>query len=119
MRSFYMTGSCMRFVPATTLPRMSSNGLARHRCARARFVGWTLTFLLTGACGTGGVTSAAGPDGPAQTAYTPPAGQGPIVVGLSRHSGPGLYHGYAAQLSRLRYYSVLVHGQEIPPPGQD
>src|SRR2546428_2412393 len=95
---------------------MSSNGLARHRCARARFVGWTLTFLLTGACGTGGVTTAAGPDGPAQTAHTPPAGQSPIVVVLSGHPGPRLYHGHAAELSPLRYYSVLLDGQGIPPP---
>src|SRR2546422_6406744 len=111
MRSFYMTGSCMRFVPATTLPRMSSNGLARHRCARARFVGWTLTFLLTGACGTGGVTTTAGPDGPAPTAHAPPPRKGPIVVVLSRHSGPRPYYRYAAQLSPLRYLSVLLHRQ--------
>src|SRR5438876_11329975 len=98
---------------------MSSNGLARHRCARARFVGWTLTFLMTGACGTGGVTTAAGPDGPAQTAYTPPAGKGPIVVVLSGHSGPGLYHGYAAEPSRPGYYSVLLGGQDNPTREQD
>src|SRR2546426_11233365 len=114
MRSFYMTGSCMRFVPATTLPRMSSNGLARHRCARARFVGWTLTFLLTGACGTGGVTTTAGPGGPAPTAHAPPPGQGPIVVGLSRPPGPRLYHRYTAQLSPLGYFSGVAAGEGIP-----
>src|SRR5438876_12219104 len=97
---------------------MSSNGLARHRCARARFVEWTLTFLMTGACGTGGVTTAAGPDGPAQTAYTPPAGKGPIAVVLPGHSGPGLYHGYAAELSRPGHYPPLPDGQDLLPPDQ-
>src|SRR2546427_8806551 len=98
---------------------MSSNGLARHRCARARFVGWTLTFLLTGACGTGGVTTTAGPDGPAQTAHAPPAGKSPIGVVLSGHSGPRLYHGYAAELSPLGYFSVLLDGQGILTREQD
>jgi pimeloyl-ACP methyl ester carboxylesterase len=98
---------------------MSSNGPARHRFAGARLVGWTLTFLATAACGTGGVTSAAGPEGPAQTAYAPPAGKGPIVVVLSGHSGPGLYHGYAAELSRLGYYTVLLDGKDILTREQD
>jgi len=98
---------------------MSSNALAGHRCASARLVGWALTFLATGACGTGGVTTAAGPDGPAQTAYAPPAGKGPVVVVLSGHSGPGLYHGYAAELSRLGYYTVLIDGKDILTREQD
>jgi len=34
-------------------------------------------------------------------------------VVLSGHSGPGLYHGYAAELSRLGYYSVLLDGKDI------
>src|SRR2546422_6698107 len=38
--------------PYTTLFRSIVERARAPRCARARFVGWTLTFLLTGACGT-------------------------------------------------------------------
>ncbi len=78
-----------------------------------------LVLLATGGCATGLETTAAGPEGPAETAYAPAGGQGPIVVVLSGHSGPGLYHGYAAELARLGYYTVLLDGKDILTREQD
>ena len=51
--------------------------------------------------------SGAGLDGPAQTAYAPPAGKGPIVVLLSGQSGPGYYQPIAAEVAKLGYYANL------------
>ena len=67
----------------------------------------------------GGLTTAAGPDGPAQTAYPPPAGRGPLVVLLSGHSGPGYYHPIAQEVAKLGYYVVLLDGKDILTREQD
>ena len=67
---------------------------------------WVLVILATSACATGGATTSAGPEGPAQTVYAPPSGTGPIVVLLSGHSGPGLY-------------TVLLDGKDILTREQD
>jgi len=56
-------------------------------------------------------------DGPAQTVFAPPAGKpGPIVVALSGQSGRGPYEEYAADLSRLGYYVVLLDGKDVLNP---
>jgi dienelactone hydrolase len=63
-----------------------------------------------------GVSTEAGPDGPAQTAYAPASGQGPIVVVISGQTGPNSYQTYAAELAKLGYYAVLLDGKDILNP---
>ena len=55
-----------------------------------------------------GVSSEAGPEGPAQTAYAHENGAGPVIVVISGQTGPTSYQKYAAELSDLGYYSVLL-----------
>ena len=63
-----------------------------------------------------GVSTEAGPDGPAQTAYAPASGKGPIVVVISGQTGPNSYQSYAAELAKLGYYAVLLDGKDILNP---
>lgn len=63
-------------------------------------------------------TTEAGPEGPAQTAYAPAAGAGPLIVVISGQTGPASYHSYAAELAKLGYYAVLVDGKDILNKGQ-
>ncbi len=79
---------------------------------------WLALSLLTLAGCSGAMTSAGG-DGPAQTAYAPPSGKGPIVVLLSGHSGPGHYQPIAGAIAKLGYYAVLLDGKDILTRGQD
>jgi carboxymethylenebutenolidase len=76
-------------------------------------------FLVALAGCSGGMMSGAGLDGPAQTAYAPPAGKGPIVVLLSGQSGPGYYQPIAAEVAKLGYYAVLLDGKDILTRDQD
>jgi dienelactone hydrolase len=63
-----------------------------------------------------GVSTEAGPDGPAQIAYAPASGKGPIVVVISGQTGPNSYQAYAAELAKLGYYTVLLDGKDILNP---
>ena len=63
-----------------------------------------------------GVSTEAGPDGPAQTAYVPASGKGPIVIVISGQTGPNSYQTYAAALAKLGYYAVLLDGKDILNP---
>ena len=78
----------------------------------------TLAVFLAAACavtttGTGGVYTRATEEGPAQTAYVPPSGHGPIVMVLSSHSGPRLYDAFAARVASEGYYVVLLDGNDV------
>ena len=84
----------------------------------ARLVGGLLVTLVAGGC-SGATTTAAGSGGPAQTAYPPPSGKGPIVVLLSGHSGPGFYQPIAGAVAKLGYYAVLLDGKDILTREQD
>lgn len=66
-----------------------------------------------------GVSTEAGPDGPAQTAYAPQKVPAPVIVLISGQSGPASYQTYAAGLADLGYYAVLVAGRDILNPGKD
>lgn len=103
------------------VPRLAAMPLAPGR--RYRVTGpvsvSALALLAASACATGGVTTAAGPEGPAQAAYAPKSGRGPIVIVLSGQSGPGLYHGYAAELAGVGYYAVLLDGKDVLTGEQD
>ena len=48
-----------------------------------------------------------------QFEYYPPSGRGPMVILLSGYSGPGAYRSYAAEVSRLGYYAVLLNGNSV------
>jgi dienelactone hydrolase len=63
--------------------------------------------------GTSGLFTAANPDGPSQTVYTPPSGKGPVVMILSGATGPRLYDPFAAALAKEGYYVVLLDGNEV------
>src|SRR5574341_909276 len=49
----------------------------------------------------------------ALTPFVSPSGRGPIVIVLSGYSGPEAYKSYAAEVARLGYYAVLLHGVDI------
>lgn len=61
-----------------------------------------------------GVSTGAGPEGPAQTVYAP-AGEkpAPVIIAISGNRGPTLYQDYAADLAKLGYYTVLLDGKDI------
>ena len=61
----------------------------------------------------------AGADGPAQTAYAPEKGPGPVVILLSGASGPNWYRSFADEVARLGYYAVLLDGNDILTRKQD
>lgn len=63
-----------------------------------------------------GIATEAGPDGPAQTAYAPDRGPGPVVMVLSGQTGPVPYRSYAAELAGIGYYAVLLIGKDILNP---
>ncbi len=63
-----------------------------------------------------GVSTDAGPDGPAQTAHAPANGKGPIVIVISGQTGPASYQSYAAELAKLGYYAVLLDGKDVLNP---
>jgi len=87
----------------------------RALCRWALLVG----FLVAAAGCSSAITTGAGRDGPAQTAYPPPGGKGPIVVLLSGHSGPDYYQPIAGAVARLGYYAVLLDGKDILTREQD
>jgi pimeloyl-ACP methyl ester carboxylesterase len=71
-------------------------------------------FLTISAFAKGGVFTAAGPEGPAQTVYAPTGGKvGPVVLILSGHTGPENYETYAEEICKLGYYTVLLDGNDM------
>ena len=76
-----------------------------------------MTWASAGAAD--GVSTPAGPEGPAQIAYAPAKGPGPAVILLSGQSGPALYQEYAAEVASLGYYAVLLDGKDILTRTQD
>ena len=80
-------------------------------------VAWLVAAMTGAAFAAEGVSTEAGPDGPAQTAYAPANGKpGPVVIALSGHTGPHSYQPYAAELAKLGYYTVLLDGKDILNP---
>ena len=51
-------------------------------------IGWMFLIIAVSASAADGVSTEAGPEGIAQTAYAPPNGPGPIIMVLSGHTGP-------------------------------
>ncbi len=79
-------------------------------------IGWMVAFFSASASAASGVSSEAGSEGIAQTAYPPDNGPGPVIIVISGQMGPASYQSYAAELARLGYYSVLVAGKDILNP---
>lgn len=74
---------------------------------------WLGTLLLLPSAFAGGITTSADAEGPAQIAYAPANGPGPIVLVISGQTGPAHYQDYAEQLSQLGYYTVLIDGNDL------
>jgi dienelactone hydrolase len=60
-----------------------------------------------------GITTEADQYGPAQSAYVPPSGRGPVVIMISCISGPADFRSFAIDLAKLGYYTVLLNGNDI------
>ncbi len=86
------------------------------QAANVLLVGWMFAVIAVSASAVDGVSTGAGPEGPAQTAYAPANGSGPVVIVISGQSGAFAYQRYAAELARLGYYSVLLTGADILNP---
>jgi pimeloyl-ACP methyl ester carboxylesterase len=85
------------------------------RAASMILIGWLVAFFTVPAYAVSGVSSEAGSEGIAQTAYSPEK-PGPVIIVISGQTGPDSYQFYAADLARLGYYSVLVAGKDILNP---
>lgn len=80
-------------------------------------IGWIVATTGSSVYAAEGISTEAGPEGPAQTAYTPSTGKpGPVIIAISGHTGPNSYQAYAAELAKLGYYAVLVDGKDILNP---
>ncbi len=97
----------------TTTARLRGSGFLRT--ARSGLIGG-LFAVVAAMAQAQGVSTEAGPEGPAQTAYAPASGKGPLVVVISGQTGPNSYQPYAAELAKLGYYAVLLDGKDILNP---
>jgi dienelactone hydrolase len=86
------------------------------QAASVLLTGCMFAFSSASASAASGVSSEAGSEGIAQTAYTPDNGMGPVIIVISGQTGPASYQSYAEELARLGYYSVLVAGRDILNP---
>ena len=86
------------------------------RVASVLLIGWIFAIVAVSVSVADGVSTEAGPEGPAQTAYAPANGPGPVIIVISGHTGPNSYQSYAAELAKLGYYSVLLDGKDILNP---
>ena len=86
------------------------------QAASMLLIGWMFALFTASASAASGVSSEAGSEGIAQTAYSPDNGPGPVIIVISGQTGPASYQSYAAELARIGYYSVLVSGKDILNP---
>jgi dienelactone hydrolase len=84
--------------------------------ANTLLIGWIFAFIIAPATAADGLSTEESPEGPAQTAYTPAKGHGPVIIVISGQTGPASYQTYAAELARLGYYSILLAGKDILNP---
>lgn len=87
------------------------------RALTVLLIGWMVAATASSVFAAEGISTEAGPEGPAQTAYAPSNGKpGPVIIAISGHNGPTSYQPYAAELAKLGYYVVLVDGKNILNP---
>lgn len=79
-------------------------------------IGWIFAAIAAPTSAADGVSTEAGPEGPAQIAFAPNSGPGPVIIVISGQSGPYSYKSYAAELAKLGYYTVLLTGKDILNP---
>jgi dienelactone hydrolase len=95
---------------ATEIPNQR---LVLRPIATAQWIGCLIAFIAASVSAADGISTDAGPEGPAQTAYASAKGPGPAIIVISGQSGPARYQNYAAEVARLGYYSVLLDGNHI------
>ena len=87
------------------------------RALTVLLIGWMIAATASSVFAAEGISTEAGPEGPAQTAYAPSNGKpGPVIIAISGHNGPNKYQAYAAELAKLGYYVVLLDGNDILNP---
>lgn len=86
--------------------------------ATALLIGWMFVLVTASGCATG-ISTAASPEGPAQTAYAPANQPGPVVIVIPGNAGPASDQDYTSEIARLGYYAVPLDGKDILTPGQD
>jgi dienelactone hydrolase len=86
------------------------------KVASMLMIGLMVACFSAASFATSGVSSEAGSEGIAQTAYSPDNGSGPVIIVISGQTGPSSYQSYAAELARLGYFTVLVSGKDILNP---
>ena len=106
-----MTPASRRWRRTDSRRRAGVSGKGLHRKGRAAAL--LLVVLALAHCQVGGISTPAGPDGPAQTEFAPRGAPGRVVMLLSGHSGPRLYEEYAAALAGEGYDVVLLDGKDI------
>ena len=87
-----------------------------RRIATVLFIGSIVAAIAASASAMDGVSTEAGPEGPAQIAYAPGPWPGPVIIVISGKTGPVLYQSYAEELAKLGYYTVLLTGKDILNP---
>ncbi len=100
----------------TIMTKLMNRRLWTRRIVNVLLFGWIAIVIAAPASAADGVSTEAGPEGPAQTAYAPDTGPGPVIIVISGQSGPNSYQSYAAELAKLGYYSVLLTGKDILNP---
>jgi dienelactone hydrolase len=83
------------------------------RAATVLMIGWMIAFSAVLAAAADSVSTEASPEGPAQTAYAPANGPGPVIIVISGQTGPTSYKKFASEVAALGYYSVLLDGKDI------
>jgi dienelactone hydrolase len=101
----------------TLMQKSTKEGNWFLRALTVLSIGWMVAATASSSFAVEGISSEAGPEGPAQTAYAPSNGKpGPVIIAISGHTGPTSYQTYAAELAQLGYYVVLVDGKDILNP---
>ncbi|MBI5634484.1 MAG: hypothetical protein HZA15_13520, partial [Nitrospirae bacterium] len=80
----------------TIMTKPMNRRLWIRRIATVLFIGCIFAVIAAPAYAADGVSTEAGPEGPAQTAYAPDTGVGPVIIVISGQSGPNSYQSYAA-----------------------
>jgi dienelactone hydrolase len=76
---------------------------------------FVISFVVVLACASAVIAASdeASTGGPKQEEYTPPSGQGPILILLSGASGVHHFRSYAADVARFGYYTILLDCTDV------
>ena len=96
----------------TMMRKLVNRGQRLPRAATVLLIGWMFAVIAASTIAADSVSTEAGPEGPAQTAYAPANRPGPVISVISGQTSPASYQTYAAGLARLGYSSVLLTGEK-------